>query len=450
MDAQTVEAQARNAGVRLVRFLYCDNGGAIRGKATHVNHLAERIHSGIGLTVAMQAMNMLDQLQDIPGMGAVGEIRLIPDPATFTLLPYAPHSATLLCDMVRLDHEPWAACPRSFLKRVLARAEDMGIRVLATFENEFMLARRRADGSAEPFDESLCFSSVGMANAAGVIDEIVLALEQQGISVEQYYPELGHGQQEMPLSPAWGVRAADQQVLFRETARGVAARYGLVASLAPKPFPDQAGNGCHIHFSLWDLSQQRNLLYEASDRFGLSETAYHFMGGVLSHLPALVALTCPSFNSYRRLKPRMWSSAYTCWGPDNREGAIRVPSLFWGSESNSANLELKSSDPSSNPYLALGGLIAAGLDGIARRASPGEATHVDPDTLSAEERERRGIRRLPTSLGEALGELERDEVLLDALGEPLSRAYLTVKRSEWEAFRQQDVAFELKHHFEKF
>src|SRR5438445_698416 len=166
--------------------------------------------------------------------------------------------------------------------------------------------------------------------------------------------------------------------------------------------------------------------------------------------PVLLALTAPTVNSYRRLQPRFWSSAYTAWGPDNREGAIRVPSQRRGIEMESTNLELKPSDPSSNPYLSLGALLAAGLDGIQNKRDPGEPTLVDPDTLSDDERRRRGIRRRPTSLGEALDALERDDVLRAALGETLAKEYLTVKRSEVRGFDGKDVAFEIEQHFYKF
>jgi glutamine synthetase len=441
---------ARKAGVRLVRFLYTDNGGVTRGKATHIDFLHDRINDGIGLTVAMQAMNMLDQLASVEGMGPVGEIRLIPDPETFRVLPYAPHSAAMTVDMCNNDGSPWEACPRSFLKRQIADCAEAGFSVQAAFECEFSLATRNPDGSFAPLDESLCFSSAGMTTAAPVMDAIVAALEAENIQVDQYYPELGHGQQELPIRHAPALAAADRQVFYRDTVRNVAYLHGLYASLAPKPFPDQAGNGAHIHFSLWDKAGKRNVMYDPKDRYGISQLGYHFIAGVLEHLPALLALTCPSYNSYRRLQPHFWSSAYTAWGPDNREGAIRVPSQFRSDRAGSTNAELKASDSSSNPYLSLGGLLAAGLDGVKRELTLGEPTMIDPGNYSEEEREARGIRRFPASLQEALDNLERDTVLMDALGPLLSRAYLAVKRLEWESFSKEDVAFEVKHHFWKF
>ena len=442
--------QARRAGVRLVRFLYTDNSGITRGKATHVDGLAHRLTDGIGLTVAMQAMNMLDQLQAVEGLGPVGEIRLIPDAQTFTVLPYAPHAAAMTSDMCTLEGAPWDACPRAFLKRQIAACAAAGFSLRAAFECEFTLAVKQADGGFAPLDESLCFSTVGMTTAAPVMDDIVAALEAQRIAVEQYYPELGHGQQELSIAHAPALEAADRQVFYRETVRAVAYHHGLRASLAPKPFVDQAGNGAHIHFSLWDAAGRRSRMYDPRGRYSVSALGYHFIAGVLEHLPGLLALTCPSVNSYRRLQPRFWSSAYTAWGPDNREAAVRVPSTFPSDRAGSSNAELKASDSSSNPYIALGGLLAAGLDGVKRALEPGEPVLVDPGALSERERRERGIQRYPTTLGAALDQLELDPVLMSALGPTLARAYLAVKRSEAEAFGREDAAFETRHHFWKF
>ncbi len=449
MDLAAFVQRARDNDVRFVRFLYCDNGGTIRGKAIHIDKLAGRIQNGIGLTVAMQAMNMLDQLQSVEGMGPVGEIRLVPDVESYVELPYAPHSASMMADMIALDRTPWAACPRSFLRRMLEEAATAGVHVQAAFEPEWTLARQTEDGSFAPADESLCFSTVGWETGGPVIDAIVAALEAQGMPVEQYYPELGHGQQELSIRHAAGVRAADNQLRYRDTMRAVARAHGFFASLAPKPFPDQAGNGCHIHVSLWD-DEGNNLMAGDGSPQGVSHFGRHWIAGILDHLPGLVAITCASVNSYRRLQPQSWSSAYTCWGFDNREAAVRIVSGLWGETTPSIHFELKASDNSNNPYLALGALIAAGMDGVRRELDPGEPMAVDPFDLDEAERTRRNILRLPDSLEAAVDALAQDTVLTSALGDLLADAYITVKRSEADAFAAQDLAFELKHHFYKF
>jgi glutamine synthetase len=449
MTPEEVEAVCRDRGIRLVRFLYCDNGGVIRGKATHVERLADRMRTGIGLTVAMQAMNSLDQLQPVEGMGPVGEIRLVPDPATFTILPYAANTGVMLVDHVRLDGQPYEAGPRNFLRRMSDRLAERDMVLSCAVENEWSLARVEDDRYV-PVDGSLCFSTVGFTAAAQPTEALVTALEEQGIQVEQYYPELGHGQQELSVSPQPALRAADTQLLVRETIRGVAANLGLIASLAPKPWPEAAGNGGHIHFSVWDAEMERNLFRDPSGRFGLSDVAEQFIAGVLTHLPGLLALTAPSFNSYQRLLPQHWSSAFVCWGPDNREASIRVPSTFWGMEEASTNLELKPADASCNPYLAFGGLIAAGLDGLDRELRPPEPIEVDPATLADADREARGAHRYPTTLEEAIKALESDGVLMEALGDILARSYLAVHRSEWEAYSAMDEGSQYRGHFLKY
>jgi glutamine synthetase len=432
---------------RLARFLWCGNDGTIRAKASARHGLEGRLQSGIGLTVAMQAMSGLDQLQPVAGMGPVGEIRLVPDLETFRVLPYAPRAGAVLTDHVSLDGRPAAVCQRTFLKRMEGRLAQRGLALRAAFENEFSLATR-IDGEYVPVDSALCFSTIGMTAAQDYVDELVDALDAQDIVLEQYYAELGHGQQEISTGHAPALRAADEQLLVRETIRAVASRRGLVASLAAKPWPENAGNGGHIHFSLWEGSGNR--FYDPSRPDGLSDLARGFMAGVLAHLPGLCGLTAPSFNSYHRILPQFWAGAFTCWGFDNREAPVRVASPFRGSEEASTNAELKACDASCNPYLAVGGLIAAGLDGLERGLELPEPVDVDPATLPEDERARRGIVALPASQAEALDELAGDETLTEALGPVLTESYLAVRRSEWAAYSAGDAAFEQQGHFEKY
>jgi glutamine synthetase len=452
--AEAALAQADADGLQLVRFLYADHGGIIRGKAATRQFLGERIASGIGHTVAMMAMSMLDSLQPVDGMGPVGEIRLRPDPATLVPLPYAPGAGAMLADQVQPDGQPWDGCARTFLRQAIAALAAEGCAMSASFEPEFTLGRRTADPEGGPdqlipVDDSLCYSGTGFALAHDYIIDLVAALRVQGLEVEHYYPELGHGQQEVVIRHAPALRAADNHVLYRETVRGVAFRHGLWASLAPKPIPDQAGNGTHLHASLTDLATGRAVFADPAGRYGLSATGYHFIGGLLAHLPALVALTCGSVNSYRRLQPQFWSSAFTVYGMDNREAAVRICSPLGSDSASSVNLELKPSDSSANPYLALGAFIHAGLDGIRRQLDPGEPVNVDPATLSDSEREAIGAHRLPQTLSGALDALEADKLLMSALGPLRSTAYLAVKRSEAAAFAEHDTAWECFQHFTK-
>ena len=450
--AAAVQKQATVDHVALTRFLYVDHGGIVRGKAAATPRLTERIESGIGHTRAMMAMSMMDELAPVEGMGPVGEVRIKPDTSTFVVLPYAPGAAAMLADQVNPDGSLWDGCARTFLKKAIAELAAAGYELQASFEPEFSLGRHEG-ASFTPIDESLCYSATGFHLAHDYTIDLVDALHKQGLEVEHYYPELGHGQQEVPIRHASALRAADNHVLLRETVRAVAIKHGLWASFAPKPLPVQAGNGAHLHASLW--AGGRNAFADPAGRYGLSAVGYHFLAGVLAHLPGLVALTCGSVNSYRRLTPSTWSGAFACYGPDNREAAVRICSPI--GSGGSVNLELKPVDSSGNPYLALGAFIYAGLDGIRRDLYPGEPLLVDPATLPGRELDptladdpRLGLpARLPASLGEALRALSADEVLMSALGPLRSTAYLAVKRSEAEYFRNND-ADEYRHHWLKF
>jgi glutamine synthetase len=441
MDSDIAQRTA-DENIGLVRFLYADNGGIIRGKATAVSRIEERVRSGIGHTVAMMAMSMMDELQAVPGMGPVGEVRIVPDVDTFTPLPYALGAAAMLADLVKPDGTPWEACPRTFLKEAIAALATEGYELKAAFEPEFTLGTRDPAGLA-PLDDSLCYSATGFMLAHDYTIDLVDAAVSQGLDVEHYYPELGPGQQEISVHYTDPLRAADQHLLLRETARGVALRHGLWATFAPKPLPEQAGNGAHLHASLW-----RDGSNVFADPHGLSEVGQHFVGGIRAHLPALVALTCGSVNSYRRLAPQTWAGAWNAFGFDNREVAVRVCSAL-GAEG-SVNLELKPSDSTANPYLALGAFIHAGLDGLRSKLDPGEPVNIDPATLADGDRAARGITQLPTSLAEALDALEADRVLTEALGPLRTTAYLAVKRSEVAHFAGHDLPYELYHHATKF
>ncbi len=417
---------------RLTRFTWVDNAGITRGKAATAHVLESAFKSGVGMTVGQQGLPMMmDAVIEATGLSAVGEVRLKPDLETFTMLPHAPGSAMVMTDMVNLDGTPWAHCPRDFLKRQLLEAQKLGLDVYSSFENEFYLFT--PDG--QPLDATVYASFDAFQASQAVIDEMLDALEIVGLKPEMYYPESGPGQQEIAIAPGMGLAGADRQVIFKAVVKGIAIKHNLRASFAAKPILERAGSGCHIHLSLWKDGQ--NAFFDSKDPIGLSRLAYNAIGGVLAHSPALCALSVPSVNSYRRLQPGWWAGAFSCYGLDNREASVRVLSshLLAGSSGASTNFELKTCDASCNPYMALGGLIAAALDGIKRDLRPGDPLRVSPGSLSEEERSVRKILALPASLEESLANLERDDVLQSALGADLSRSFTAVREAEAAYFR---------------
>jgi glutamine synthetase len=405
-----------------VRFVFVDHAGIPKCKAVHRDGFGRRAQAGVGLAKGVLALDPSGALHPESGLSPVGECRLVPDLSTLTPLPFAPYQAMVTCDMTEPDAAtPWAGCPRSALKRVLGRLAERGYRTVASYEAEFYVW-----GAEGPLDRTPYAGSFALTTAADFVAELARTLEEMGLKPEQCHAEVGHGNLELSVAEDEALAAADGRVMVLEAIRGVAHRMGLQTTMAPKPYLDAAGNGHHLHVSLYE--DEDPVLFDSSG--ALSGPGRGFVGGLLEHLPAVMAFTAPSPNSYQRLAPGMWSSAFAAYGLDNREAAVRLASPVAGRESATANVEIKPVDVTSNPYLALAAVLAAGMDGMNRDLDPGEPTMVDPATLGEDERAARGIRPLPASPDEALDALERDAVLVDAVGEPLVRTHVAVARAQ--------------------
>jgi len=425
----------RAAQVRFVRVITCSTSNVIRGKAANIDSIEGVLEHGVGVTAGLPALPvMYDSVVEASGLGPVGEIRLVPDWDTFQMVPYEPGHAQVIGDLL-LDGQPWPLDPRGILKRVIANAAAAGLELQVGYEVEFYLL----DDSNRPLDDTVFAATLGMDRARGVIGEIVDALAAQDIVVQQFYPESGPGQFELPLDPADPQTTADRMLFTRQTLHAVARRAGLKAVLLPRVLEGKAGNGAHCHFSLW--RDGRNILGDLRSPHGLSQEGTGFIAGILHHLPGLAALTVASRNSYRRLQPGVWAGAFRTWGMDNREAAIRVPSDPAGAAP--SHFELKTSDASSNPYLALAAVIASGLDGMRRNLPLPKPAQRDPATLSDAERRELGADPLPATLEAAVAALEADAVLMGALGSQFARAYAAVKRFEWEALKDLSLEDEV-------
>lgn len=431
--------------INLLHILWCDNANIIRAKAVHIN--ASNVNASdfyVGISEAMQALPVM---YDVPvretGLSPVGEVHLTADLASFTPLPYAPCHGRTMGDMLK-NGKPWAYCPRNFLKKMDAEARDMNVEVKGAFENEFYLLRAEG-GKLKPVDVTPFASTYAMDLNREIIDDIIRALIAQGMTVEQYYPESGPGQQEITIRYSSALQACDHQIVFRETVRAVAQKHGLIASFLPKIFPDKTGNGCHLHLSLW--RDDTNILSDPTNTYGLSDPARQFIAGILYHLPALMALTTPTSNSYRRIQPNSWSGAFQCWGFDNKEAAVRV---ITDRDQKIRHFELKVIDASSNPYLALGAVIAAGLDGIRQQFQLGRPVQKDPAYFTNDEHNEYNSVPLPASLGEALIHLKNDAVVMRALGNELAQAYIGVKKAERDALKNLTLDEEVQLLLEKY
>lgn len=360
--------------------------------------------------------------------GPTGDLRLYPDVDRLVPLAAQPGWAWAPGDRYTQGGAPHPGCQRLFARRMVAAAAERGLGLKAGIEVEWVVA---LDGPAE---EEPRFPTAGPAygmqrltDLSGYLRDLLRALAGQGLSVLQIHPEYAAGQFEVSVAPEGPVEAADTSVLVRQTVRAVSARHGLRVSFAPVVVAGSVGNGGHLHLSLW--RDGRNLARGGPGPHGLTAEAEGFLAGVLGALPELLVLGSSSPAGYLRLVPSHWAGAYQCWGLENREAALRLVTGSTGERSTAANAEVKCFDATANPYLAVGGVLAAGLAGLDRGlALPPESTG---DPAQAEPG---SVPRLPSAPAAALAAYQRSALLREALGEPLYEAVLAVRRAEGEQF----------------
>jgi len=403
-----------------------------RGRAIIGYDPAIRPPPTVGWVPADLGLDPFGGLAETP-WGAVGDLRLVPDPSTFAEIDLGPQGRPpfrfVLAGCTDRAEQEWSACPNGVLRRAIDQLEaEHGLQFLAAFEHEFALARSEVP---------LPFSIDAARRAEPLLSDIVSGLDQAGLAPEHVLPEFGHNQFEVTIEPTTGVAAAQRSVMTGEIIREAARANGEQLTFAPVIGLGAGTNGAHLHFSLLDTDGRQ--VTEANDQLlGLSDRARSFTAGVMAHLPALTALTAPSVASYLRLRPRSWSAAYQVIGLSNREAALRVspgrPEGGGGRSRLGPSLELRTVDATANPYLALAGVVVAGMDGLRRNLDLDQPVAIDPDLLTQAERDELGIRPLPRSLAAALDALEADKELRSMLGSELETCWFSVKRSEIDRF----------------
>ncbi len=434
--ARTLTESLVAHGVRAVALSHVDNAGVTRVKAVPVSLLERAVRYGIGMSPVFEVFMVNDSITSSDEVGGpVGDLRLMPDPWALKMLAAQPGWAWAPVDKHTQEGEVYPGCQRTFAKHQAARAADAGIELRMAFELEWFQAS--ADSELEsPIHRGPAYGLPVLATISDYARDLIAALEEEDVGVDQFHPEYAMGQLEVSVPPADPVGAADTTVLVRQTIRAVAATHGMRASFSPVVIAGHVGNGGHVHFSLW--RDGMNLFAGGQGPYGMTETGEAFVAGVLAELPALVAVGSPSVPSYLRLIPSHWAGAFACWGRENREAAIRFVTGMVGARETAANTEVKCFDLSANPYLVVGALIAAGLAGVERDLRLPDEVTVDPGALSDQELGHRGIQRLPQSLEDALSHLEKSDILRDAMGPMLFGPFAAVRRAEAEAFAGQE------------
>jgi glutamine synthetase len=381
------------------------------------------------------------------------DMRLNPDPETFAVLPWRSDdegkAARLICDVINTSTgEPFEGDPRYVLKQAVDRATEMGYQVNMAPEPEFFLFEEDEDGRATTTtaDVGGYFDLAPKDEASDVRRDIIYTLEEMGFEVEASHHEVAQGQHEINFTYDDALSTADNVATFRAVVRAVAAQHDLHATFMPKPIPRINGSGMHTHMSLF-TEDGENAFHDEADEFNLSETAHSFLAGVLDHAPAITAVTDPTVNSYKRLVPGYEAPVYVAWSDRNRSALIRKPAAR---VPDASRIEARFPDPSCNPYLAFAALIYAGLDGVERGVDCPDPIRENIYEFDEEKRAEYGIDTLPGSLGEAVAELESDEVVRDALGPHVAEKFIEAKKQESTEFRIDVSQWELDRYLETF
>jgi glutamine synthetase len=438
---------------RDIEFLFAqfvDMHGKPSAKLVPSHHLDDLLSEGAGF--AGFAAGDIGQGPDDPDMVAM------PDPSTLTILPWRPNVARLACDVV-VEGEEWPYCPRTILRRALARAAEQGFELKIGAELEYFLLRRAEDGSlqlADPLDtlDQPCYDMRALTRNLDFVSEVSKAVTELGWDNYATDHEDANGQFEQNFQFADALTTCDRAIFFRYMVESLAQQRGLIATFMPKPFSHLTGNGCHFHLSLWRDGENVFEADPADDPrgLGLSELGYQFIAGLKEHAKAYIAVTAPTVNSYKRLvvgapsSGATWAPAYVSYGYNNRTQMLRVPAP--------GRIEDRTVDGSCNPYLAAAAMLAAGLDGVARTLDPGDPNSANLYTMSAEDRAAAGIEMLPANLLDATRELATCDVVRQGLGTTADGDYLDyfvqVKQREVQAAHEQVTQWELDRYLQLY
>ena len=431
-EREFVLRSARENDVKFIRLWFTDILGNLKGFAITVEDLDDAIHQGVGFDGA-----------SIEGFVRVNEsdMRAFPDPTTFTLLPWRPRQnavARMFCDIRTPRGEPFVGDPRFALKRNLERLAQQGYTYYVGPELEFFYLKDA--NSPEPLDHSGYFDQLSSQPAGDLRRDTVLNLGEMGIPVKYSHHEAAHSQHEIDLQYTDALTMADSVMTAKLVIKELAQLRGAYASFMPKPMSGMNGSGMHTHQSLFKGDQ--NAFFDPDDEHHLSVTGKRFIAGLLRHAPEITLVTNQWVNSYKRLIPGYEAPVFISWAHVNRSDLVRVPAAKQGSES-SVRVEYRAPDPACNSYLAFSAMLAAGLKGIEEEYPVPPPVEGNVFDMSAEERQARGIRTLPGSLGEAIVLAEGSDLLRETLGEHIFDSFIRNKKMEWDDYRATVTDYEI-------
>jgi glutamine synthetase len=445
---EEIRSKSEDLGVEFYFAQFVDMYGRPSAKLVPAAYLDDLVTDGAGF--AGFAAGEIGQLPSDPDIAA------IPDLNSFTPVPWEPSLARFACN-VTVDGEEWPYDPRTILRRQLEKARTKGYEFNMGLELEYFLLKSDGNGGIQIADalddlEKPCYDLRGLTRNYEFLRRVSNYVNGMGWGNYANDHEDANGQFEQNFTYSDALTSCDRAIFFRYMVHTLAQQQGLLATFMPKPFTELTGNGCHFHMSLWD--GDTNLFLDEDDArgLGLSETAYHFIGGLKKHAKAYSAVTAPTVNSYKRLKlgstssGATWSPVWISYGYNNRTQMLRIPAP--------GRVEDRTVDGSTNPYLAATVILAAGIDGIENKIDPGEPNSDNLYSIPHDELRARGLDTLPSNLLQATMELEGDDVIREALGEARNEDYvdyfIKVKREEWNRYHEQVTPWEIKEYLTRF
>ncbi|ETA68419.1 glutamine synthetase, type I [Methanolobus tindarius DSM 2278] len=419
--------------VKFIRLQFTDIQGVVKDVEIPVTQIEKALTTGISFDGS-----------SIEGFVRIDESDMVlkPDIKTFAILPWSKDKggvARIICDIEMPDGSQFKADPRYVLKKVMKEAEKMGFSLNVGPELEFFLFEK-VDGKATtiPHDYGTYFEFAPTDLAEDIRREIVLTLTDLNFDIEASHHEVAFGQHEIDFKYGDALTTADNVMTFKYVTRTIAKLHGLHATFMPKPIASENGSGMHVNLSL--SKGEENAFYDPDGEMEISDTTKQFIAGVLKHIKAISCISNPLVNSYKRLIPGYEAPVYITWSGANRSSLIRIPSA----RGKSTRVELRSPDPSCNPYLTFAAILAAGLDGIKNKIDPGKMMDYNVFDLTKQERVERGIETLPSTINESADYLEKNELLKETLGAHVHDNILRIARAEWDAYRTQVHDWEIQ------
>lgn len=441
LTEQDIMGIAKSEGVRLIQLQFTDLHGMPKQMTVHVDLLSKVLNNEI----------MLDG-SSIAGFRSIetSDMFFFADKSTFQVLPWlcgGAKAARIICDIHNADGTPFEGCPRNNLKRVLQKAKKAGFQYNVGPELEFFIFKKDSTGkpSLETHDTAGYYELAPDDLGEEVRVKVVETLENMGFNIEASHHEVAYGQHEIDFQYGDALYTADNVIIFKSVVRKIASEYGLHATFMPKPVFGINGSGMHCNQSLGSATTGQNLFLDDKGDYQLSKTCLHYIGGTLKHIRGIAAITNPTINSYKRLVPGYEAPVYIAWSPSNRSALIRIPAK----RGNSTRMELRSPDPSCNPYLAFSAMLVAGLDGVEKQINPPEPTQINIYHLDEMQRTEMNIPSLPGSLWEALEEFKKSAIAKEALGEHIHAEFIKAKTREWDAYRMMVSEWEIEEYLSR-